>query len=377
MADIGSSSGKLDLHAVLDALGHAVLIFDDRDRLILDNDAARALLGPQLVRFRAEGWPAVAAWLDASRGDTPPADEIRRRALRQAAPLRFHTWIGGAYTPGWVGAIALDDGTACTLVVLEQPDWSSLTDLLSTFRDEAAMTVSSTRGHARLIEQTLTHRKPNLTVEALAQRVGGFARIISIHMFRLELLLGALHRLEVIRTGQLGKTLAAAQRPVELADFVDDLLEDVDTQGLLETDESGTSHRARIVTAIPSDILVLASRQHLALALRDMLRNSLMYSPPGTPIRIQAGMASRGRMVRIEVADTGAGIRESERGRVFAPFQRANQPEILAEFGYGLSLYLAKMEIEAMGGRLTFTSAEGKGATFTIRLPAARGENEP
>ena len=377
MADTGGSSGKLDLRAVLDALGHAVLIFDEDDRLILDNDAARALLGPQLVRFRAEGWPAVAAWLDTSRGDTPPADEIRRRALRQAAPLRFHTWIGGAYTPGWVGAIALDDGTACTLVVLEQPDWSSLTDLLGTFRDEAATTVSSTRGHARLIEQTLAHRKPNLTVEELAQRIGGFARIISIHMFRLELLLGALHRLEVIRTGQLGKMVAAAQRPIGLADFVDDLLEDLDTQGLLETDEAGTSHRARIVIAIPADTRVLASRQHLALALRDMLRNSLMYSPPGTPIRIQAGMASRGRMVRIEIADAGAGIRESERGRVFAPFQRANQPEILAEFGYGLSLYLAKTEIEAMGGRLTFTSVEGEGATFTIRLPAARGENPP
>lgn len=377
MADAGGSTGKLDLRAVLDALGHAVLIFDERDRLIVDNEAARALLGPQLVRFRAEGWPAVAAWLDASRGDSPPADEIRRRALRQAAPLRFHTWIGGAYTPCWAGAIALDDGTACTLVVLEQPDWSSLTEMLSMFRDEAAMTVSSTRGHARLIEQTLAHRKATLTVESLAQRVGGFARIISIHMFRLELLLGALHRLEVIRTGQLGKAVAAAQRPIELADFVDDLLEDLDTQGILETDEPGTNHRARIKIVIPPDTMVLASRQHLALALRDMLRNSLMYSPPDTPIRIQAGTMSRGRTVRIEVADGGVGIRESERGRVFAPFQRANQPEILAEFGYGLSLYLAKTEIEAMGGHLTFTSVEGEGTTFTLRLPAARGENRP
>ena len=45
--------------------------------------------------------------------------------------------------------------------------------------------------------------------------------------------------------------------------------------------------------------------------------------------------------------DQGYGIRAKEADRVFAPFQRARQPQIIGEFGYGLSLYLAKAEVEA------------------------------
>ena len=56
----------------------------------------------------------------------------------------------------------------------------------------------------------------------------------------------------------------------------------------------------------------------------------------------------------------------------FAPFERARQPQIIAEFGYGLSLYLAKAEIEAMGGRIGFESQEGIGTAFSLQLPAGK-----
>jgi signal transduction histidine kinase len=73
--------------------------------------------------------------------------------------------------------------------------------------------------------------------------------------------------------------------------------------------------------------------------------------------------------------DQGYGIREKESGRIFAPFLRSRQPQVIAEFGYGLSLYLAKTEIEAMGGRMWFTSEEGVGSTFSFKLLLARDES--
>jgi signal transduction histidine kinase len=73
--------------------------------------------------------------------------------------------------------------------------------------------------------------------------------------------------------------------------------------------------------------------------------------------------------VQIDVIDQGYGIRAKEADRVFAPFQRARQPQIIGEFGYGLSLYLAKAEVEAMGGRIWYESEEGVGSTFSVKLP--------
>jgi signal transduction histidine kinase len=61
---------------------------------------------------------------------------------------------------------------------------------------------------------------------------------------------------------------------------------------------------------------------------------------------------------------------------VFIPFQRARQPQVIAQFGYGVSLYLAKMEVETMGGRIWFASEEGVGTTFSFKLPLAREQDD-
>jgi signal transduction histidine kinase len=63
-------------------------------------------------------------------------------------------------------------------------------------------------------------------------------------------------------------------------------------------------------------------------------------------------------------------VREKERDRVFQPFVRARQPQIISEFGYGLNLYLCKHEVEAMNGKMWFESDETAGTTFTVMLPA-------
>jgi two-component system sensor histidine kinase SenX3 len=87
----------------------------------------------------------------------------------------------------------------------------------------------------------------------------------------------------------------------------------------------------------------------------------------GTPIVIEARRV--GQRVQIDVTDEGYGIRRREQERVFAPFQRARQPQVIAEFGYGLSLYLCRYEVEAMNGRIWYESEEAVGTTLSIMLP--------
>ncbi len=368
MANAKPFSDSLDYPAILDGLGQGVLIFDADDHLVLDNVAARTILGANLVLVRAEGWRAAAMLLDSMRDEGPSAEEIRARAHRQAQPVRFHTFLAGAYTPCWATAIYGPGGTVFTMISIERPDWSALTELMSTFRSEARMSITSTRGHAELIKQVIAKRNAATTVDQLSRQVSGFAGIMAIHMYRLEMLMDLLQRLEDIRTGQLAQIIRLNRRAISLTDFLEDFLEDITESPLVEAPDPETDCRDRIQLDIPDGIQVSASKQHLTYVFRDILRNSIMYSEPDTPIIVRTTSPPTARSVQIDVIDQGYGIREKETGRVFTPFQRARQPQIIAEFGYGLSLYLVKMEIEAMGGRIWFTSEERVGSTFSFKL---------
>jgi NtrC-family two-component system sensor histidine kinase KinB len=374
MSNTKPLSDSLDFRAVLDGLGQGVLIFDANDRLILDNVAARTILGANLVLVRAEGWRAAAMLLDSGHMERPPADEIRAKALRQAQPVRFHTFLAGAYTPCWATAIYGPGGVIYTMITIERPDWTAMTELTSTFRSEARMSITSTRGHAELIKQVIARRTEKTTAEQLSKQVSGFAGIMAIHMYRLELLMDMLQRLEDIRTGHLAAVVRNNRRAIKLTAFLEDFLEEIMESPLVEAPDLDVDYRDRIQVDVPNGVEVLASKEHLTYLMRDMLRNGLMYSEPDTPITIRATMAPKARNVQIDIQDAGYGIREKEAGRVFTPFQRARQPQILAEFGYGLSLYLVKMEIEAMGGKIWFTSEEGVGTTFSFKLLLQRSE---
>jgi signal transduction histidine kinase len=369
MADTKPLSDALNFRAILDGLGQGVLIFDSSDRLVLDNAAARTLLGANLVLIRAEGWRAAAMLLvDAVRENRPSADEIRAKALRQSQPVRFHTFLSGSFTPCWATALYGTDGAIYTMITLERPDWSALTELMSTFRSEARMSITSTRGHAELIKQIVAKRTAKTTAEQLGKQVAGFAGIMTVHMYRLEMLMDLLQRLEDIRTGQLVQIVRNNNKLIDLGEFLEDLLEDIAESPLIEDWDPKMDYRDRIRIDVPDGTRISACKMHLTYIFRDLLRNSLMYSDPGTPITLRATISPKTRSVQVDVVDEGYGVREKEAGRVFEPFQRARQPKIIAQFGYGLSLYLVKMEIEAMGGRIWFASEEGVGTTFSFKL---------
>lgn len=359
----------LDYRAVIDKLGQGVLVFDSDDRLILENPAARQILGTNLSLIRSEGWSACAMLLDARKLSGPSVNEIRTQALKQNEPVRFHTLLAGAYTPCWAVAVAGTGTSVHTMITLEQPDWNALNELMSTFREEASIAITSTAGHADLITQLVKNRPAGITVDQLAQRVTGFAAIMATHMYRLQTLMDMLQRLEVIRTGQLATETRQNRRKISLSDFVEEFLEELGDKSLADPGQK-EDIRDRLTLQVPDGLLVAASKTHLTNILRDILRNAVLYSPKDSPITIRASKTQQGTTLQLDIVDQGYGIRVKEADKIFAPFQRARQPQVIAEFGYGLSLYLVKAEMEAMSGRVWYESEEGVGTTFSLKLPA-------
>lgn len=122
---------------------------------------------------------------------------------------------------------------------------------------------------------------------------------------------------------------------------------------------------------------VFADRVRLRQVLHNLLSNALKFTLEGS-VTVKAFSCEEGALsakVRIEVVDTGPGIREEDLAIIFEKFRQADSFVTRAHEGTGLGLALAKELIEHMGGTIGVESIMGNGATFYIELPAtAPGE---
>ncbi|MEO0561922.1 MAG: ATP-binding protein, partial [Chloroflexota bacterium] len=332
---------KLNLQDLLNGLGHAVLLFDADGNLSEYNRAAAKLVGVDLTTLKEDGWKAAETLFKPHQPgvmSTSTLNDIRTEAAVSSTPVRFQILSNGTYNPCWASAVQAEGGAMYTVITVDTPDWNALKELVDIFRKEVKDTVSATRGHIDIINNSMGLVKPDDPVKNLTKRIGGFNQLIDMQMFRTNELIAQMERMEAIRTGEVREYARDNRKAIKLTYFIEDFLEDMENADLLDPETEQHDYRGRVTYDIPSDLALLASESLLRRVLRDMLRNAIMYSMMATPIEIKG--SRDGDFARIEMKDQGYGVREKERERVFTPFQRARQPQIIGEFGYGLSLYL-------------------------------------
>jgi signal transduction histidine kinase len=123
--------------------------------------------------------------------------------------------------------------------------------------------------------------------------------------------------------------------------------------------------RVRAVTDLASDLLpVCGDAGKLKRALLNLVINARQAMPDGGTLTVRARPVGRASIV-LEVCDTGYGIPQEDRPRIFQTFF-STRPG-----GTGLGLAVVRRTVEDLGGRITFESQVGRGTTFRISLPTA------
>lgn len=124
-----------------------------------------------------------------------------------------------------------------------------------------------------------------------------------------------------------------------------------------------------------------ADELYLEEVVKNLLFNTVKYTPAGAPVTIGVHRASDNPgLVQIDITDHGPGIPPAQQAQIFERFYRHADGDAGAPVGWGLGLFFARALVEGQGGRLTVTSPvhadpENPGTRFTVTLPVA--EEEP
>ena len=219
-------------------------------------------------------------------------------------------------------------------------------DFVSLVSHELRSPMAAVIGAARTLEQ----RSRDLSPE---QR-SGFLALIGDETTRLAALIG-----DVLDTSRIDAgTFTYRFADVDLASLVRDAV----ASAALAQDEVPVE--AELAGPLPP---VRADPERLRQVLGNLIDNAVKYSPVGEPVQVRA--VANHTVVMVTVQDRGQGIAAEDQRLIFEKFGRVASGD--SKPGTGLGLYIARSIAEAHGGSIDVSSSQGRGSTFTLRLPVA------
>lgn len=115
---------------------------------------------------------------------------------------------------------------------------------------------------------------------------------------------------------------------------------------------------------------VVGDRRRIEQVVLNLLSNGIKFTETG---RVKVEAQRIGSACRVEVTDTGIGIREADLGTLFKPFRQVDSGLARRHEGTGLGLSICKRLVELMGGEIGAHSEWGVGSTFHLEIPLKGG----
>ena len=128
-------------------------------------------------------------------------------------------------------------------------------------------------------------------------------------------------------------------------------------------------------TDLGADCVARCGSEDVSQVFRNLMENAIKYNVPGGTVTVTTRRAEE--LILLEVADTGLGIPEEERERIFQRFYRVDKARSRAAGGTGLGLSIVQDTVRLYGGSVGVAPREGGGTVFTVTLPAWGEEETP
>lgn len=127
------------------------------------------------------------------------------------------------------------------------------------------------------------------------------------------------------------------------------------------------SKKQQVTIDCPVDVSLTTDRKVLIEILTNLMSNAVKYTPDGGNVlwKVKQNASS----VTFDITDSGYGIPNKDKDRIFTRFFRAENVKNMQTEGTGLGLYLVASLVKVLGGTISFTSVENKGTTFTCIFP--------
>lgn len=351
---------------VLDSTACGIIAVASDGRVLVFNDGAAALLGcgrrdgyrraPILMHVPQD----LRAALGLPKGAPLPAELSYRSILEAAADRPLPEWTlrradGGRF-PASLSVTRVRDHEGLEIghvlvfddLTREKALERMKTDFVSVVSHELRTPLTAINGAITILASTMQSGADARQAKLLTMASEGCARLIRLVSDILDL-----NKLE---RGQMQlHRLPQPLRP---------LLE----QALAQNETFASQHEVRYrLIATGSGPQVDVDRDRLLQVMTNLLSNAAKFSSPGAEVRVR--MTTSEDEVTVAVEDDGAGMPAEFQPRVFERFSQSAAVATRSKGGSGLGLSIAKAFIDAHGGALEFSSTEGVGTTFVLRLP--------
>ncbi len=365
-----ATHGRDRLSAVINSVGEGIIMVDTQGRILLLNEPIREFTGVSL----AELYPLKISQL--------PESVLRVIGYTREELAQLQKDLGqGKIPPGKKTEYQVPGKTP--ILVLERETApvfgreGAVIGWMIVLRDETEE--YEIRQARKLITETLVHdlRSPmcavtgaldvigdSMTDEEVAPLIRQSVRVAESGARRVLGLIEALMEIARLQSGEMELAFV----PVKLPQLVGELLADF----ILLANDYGLILRNDVPEDIPT---FLADQEKLTRVLMNILDNAIKFTPEGGQIRVSAAVKD-GREIVVKVEDTGPGVPEEYREKIFDRFSQIPGRKSRRR-GSGLGLTFCKLAVEAHGGKIWVESPGETGSVFAFSLPLRVADDVP
>jgi PAS domain S-box-containing protein len=362
------------LLSAVDSVRDAFALYDEHDRVLMVNSAARQLLGAALggaivgVAFPELLDRALRAGVFDFSNESREALYARWLAYHRAPAGALEVRTGTGRYLRVVASKTAEHGTVSTIAdvtddVLRAEELrasreaalaasAAKSEFLASMSHELRTPLNAILGFAQLLERDRKQPLTDRQLERLRHVLSG-----GEHLARL---IDDVLDLSRIESGRVMVSL----EPVDVGEVLREVVSTLEPMA----SRAGIALGAAPAVAAPR---VVADRTRLAQILMNFGSNAIKYGRPAGSVRVEIAQPAPAT-VRVTVIDDGIGIPADQQAKVFEPFQRAGQETGPIE-GTGIGLTIAKRLADLMHGRVGFASEVGRGSAFWVELGVHRG----